>query len=93
MRNLATIAVEEELKFVEINFFARSTETDLEFIFLRENVFGNSILPPFLLKSVFKICFLIVRVPSDEIDIEYLAVGDDSVSRGVFNAEDSGRIN
>jgi hypothetical protein len=88
MRDLATIAIEKELKFVEINFFARFIEADLKSVFLRENIFGNPISLFSLLKSIFKIYFLIIRVPFDGIDVECLAVGDNGVSRGALNAED-----
>jgi hypothetical protein len=92
VRDLATIAVEEKLKFVEINFSARFIEADLKSVSLRENIFGNPISLSFLLKSISKIRFLIIRIPSDGINIERLVVGDDGVSRGVFDAENSGRI-
>jgi hypothetical protein len=92
MRDLATIAVEKELKFVEINFFARFTETDLEFAFLRENIFGNPISPFSLLKSISKIRLLTIRIPFNEINIERLAIGNNSVSRGALDTEDSKRI-
>jgi hypothetical protein len=92
MRDLATIAVKEKLKFVEINFSARSIKTDLKFASLRENIFRNPISPFSLLKSIFKIHLLIIRVPSDRVDVEYLTVGDDGVSRNALNAENSERI-
>jgi hypothetical protein len=92
MRDLATIAIEKKLKFVEINFSARSIETDLEFVFLREDIFGNPVSPLSLLRSIFKIRFLTIRIPSDGIDIECLAVEDNNVSRGALDAEDFRRI-
>jgi hypothetical protein len=93
MRDLTTIAIKEKLKFVEINFSARFIETNLKFAFLRENIFRNPILSSFLLKSIFKICFLIIRVPFNEIDIEYLAIGNNGVSQNVFDIKNSERIN
>jgi hypothetical protein len=89
---LTTIAIEKKLKFVEINFSARFIETDLKFIFLRENIFGNPILSLSLLKSIFKIYFLIIRILSDKINIECLIIGDNSVSRGALNIKDFRRV-
>jgi hypothetical protein len=93
MRDLATITIEKKLKFVEINFSARSTETDLKSASLRENIFGNPISPSSLLRSIFKIRFLIIRIPFNRIDIKCLTVGDNGVSRNALNIEDSKHIN